>query len=1193
MSLKKNLMLLVTLSILGCVKKVDSFELVKNKGGGYQESLSSDGQADSKNRMSWIAKVGVAGGALLMLPSVCVANSLELSSITGNGTAINSVNASFPILSNPAVFYLSPRLVGTSDGNLCMPFTTTDASFGSHDYEVECFASSNSTILSVSRSQLMQQTGFASQFGANAMINLPDLSSDLYFVNARNRPSSGDRNAYIGLYVKLPSSLSVEVPMSLIDSEMGFPEYTYLGGSQVLGVGRNSNDRNQMTFIWIDVQGNILSGFSTNISSAINKTLGAGEESDGILIDRIPGTTNAAVVFTIKNGVNKDVYGMVIDSTTKDIDTALANQQLLNFHNIGKQSISSIAFKPGTNIVVVAHNSDGQDGDGFGVYANLFEVDGSAWNRIGFEQRISSDTIGNQLNGQISWMDNDYFSIVYSGSVSAAGSPTKYQLFLTVNRLDSSTQWSSSVIQDTVDTSNSNTGGSIADQQISYDSENNTINLVYTISTLSNTKSEIWRAIIQVTYPPEGGITTTVVSTEAVPTTAAPVTSAQLAPTTVVAVDEVTTVVENAEETTYCPAQTTDVATVTSIQTSTPAITPTSTATSTATSTPTITLTSAQPLLTTPPLVPDAQTTDIAAADQTTDIAKDATTVVIAGGEETTAVTSATNTPASTVTSTPTNTQGVIVGGGQTSSGGSSIGPIVGGIGAAVLIGGVVGVVAYKKRQNRNKADINGRANSITSNEDALLRQASILGTSTSHIENAPLSASVSAAFVALGAGSRNSTSSNMINMSQLASSKTPHSNDYTNPGVSYVSPFSVDSGSTGFPNKDSESDEKLSTTTDTDYYPVEDVYQEMADYYQEPAFDNISVAIANGAVHEYGNIHQQEGTDVVTVFGSEVKMLGDKPFSGGNFSEVWLSEIKRDKFKGKRFATKVLKDNSQAGMKEFVTEMNNLLGVSHTNICSIEAMSIDPKTFAYTLFYPFAEGGSLDSYVAKREQAFIDNGAIRVEGLEALAVARQLASALDYLSSKIKMLHRDVALRNILVSRVDTNGSIKSIQLADFGLARVADPQQNQEFVYVNKGSQVMMKGPKGLVPVPGVKGDKLPIRWLMCPSVCAGNAFTSDVYPYSATMWELMSGGQKPLIAETTAARKNGASASAAIRAFYAAGRRMSIGADWPDRFGKLVKIMRAGFDNDPADRWSFQDIIKACQVGIEEMSAKATDA
>ena len=102
------------------------------------------------------------------------------------------------------------------------------------------------------------------------------------------------------------------------------------------------------------------------------------------------------------------------------------------------------------------------------------------------------------------------------------------------------------------------------------------------------------------------------------------------------------------------------------------------------------------------------------------------------------------------------------------------------------------------------------------------------------------------------------------------------------------------------------------------------------------------------------------------------------------------------------------------------------------------------------------------------------------------LRVAIQIADAMVYLESR-KIVHRDIAARNVLVARSGLN----SVKLNDFGLSRTISTSN-----YYKKQSN-----------------DKVPIKW-MAPESIVDRKYSSasDVWSYGVFVWEVYEKGTTP---------------------------------------------------------------------------------
>ena len=106
------------------------------------------------------------------------------------------------------------------------------------------------------------------------------------------------------------------------------------------------------------------------------------------------------------------------------------------------------------------------------------------------------------------------------------------------------------------------------------------------------------------------------------------------------------------------------------------------------------------------------------------------------------------------------------------------------------------------------------------------------------------------------------------------------------------------------------------------------------------------------------------------------------------------------------------------------------------------------------------------------------------------LVILQQVASGMEALVDQ-KLIHRDLALRNVLVFALDlADAAATSVKVADFGLT-------------VNSytaGYNYVQGGPK-------------PIRWLAPESLRRGKySEKSDVWSYGVLAWELLSNGEIP---------------------------------------------------------------------------------
>ncbi|XP_035206440.1 insulin receptor-like isoform X3 [Stegodyphus dumicola] len=157
-----------------------------------------------------------------------------------------------------------------------------------------------------------------------------------------------------------------------------------------------------------------------------------------------------------------------------------------------------------------------------------------------------------------------------------------------------------------------------------------------------------------------------------------------------------------------------------------------------------------------------------------------------------------------------------------------------------------------------------------------------------------------------------------------------------------------------------------------------------------------------------------------------------------------------------------------------------------------------------------------------------------------------QVAEGMEYLSS-LKMIHRDIAARNILL---ETENSVK---ISDFGLSKDAYTTKN----YISCSNQ------------------RLPIRW-MAPEAIERKKFSTftDVWSFGVYMWEVLSLGKEPYRGRT----------NTEILPYLKAGKRLrkpkGCSPEW-------YVIMRDCWHSVPESRPQFRNLLKRIRSIIEKDS------
>nr|XP_057907017.1 protein-tyrosine kinase 2-beta-like isoform X2 [Doryrhamphus excisus] len=228
------------------------------------------------------------------------------------------------------------------------------------------------------------------------------------------------------------------------------------------------------------------------------------------------------------------------------------------------------------------------------------------------------------------------------------------------------------------------------------------------------------------------------------------------------------------------------------------------------------------------------------------------------------------------------------------------------------------------------------------------------------------------------------------------------------------------------------------------------DIYAEISENSPEPCVDSEKLRISRADV----------------ILGG---ILGE-----GFFGEVHSGVYTSPTGEKIQVAIKTCKDCSPGVKEKFLSEADLMKNLDHPYIVRlIGVIEVNPIWIVMELY----EHGELGKYLM--EQKYILTTATLI------LYCLQICKALAYLEG-LNMVHRDIAVRNILVASPDC------VKLGDFGLSRYIDDQEYYK-----------------------ASVSRLPIKW-MAPESINFRRFTaaSDVWMFGVCVWEIFSMGQQPFL-------------------------------------------------------------------------------
>eukprot|EP00245_Coleochaete_scutata_P004704 TRINITY_DN1756_c0_g1_i1.p1 TRINITY_DN1756_c0_g1~~TRINITY_DN1756_c0_g1_i1.p1 ORF type:complete len:359 (+),score=41.08 TRINITY_DN1756_c0_g1_i1:76-1077(+) len=212
-------------------------------------------------------------------------------------------------------------------------------------------------------------------------------------------------------------------------------------------------------------------------------------------------------------------------------------------------------------------------------------------------------------------------------------------------------------------------------------------------------------------------------------------------------------------------------------------------------------------------------------------------------------------------------------------------------------------------------------------------------------------------------------------------------------------------------------------------------------------------------------------------------ELIVDQPFASGAFGQLY-----RGRYRGRELAVKILiaagpheatcprsaLPSFQEVERQFIQEVSLLSRLSHPNIVGFIGASRRPGNRpVWCVATVFCTGGCLRDYLMKRQRNMRDMKTI-------FSFALDVANGMEYLHRN-NVIHRDLKSENLLVNEEDSCKSIPTIQIADFGVARL----QTQHTMTPETGTY----------------------RW-MAPEVIMHQKYDNkaDVYSFGIVLWEIV---------------------------------------------------------------------------------------
>ncbi|XP_031436071.1 protein-tyrosine kinase 2-beta isoform X2 [Clupea harengus] len=221
-----------------------------------------------------------------------------------------------------------------------------------------------------------------------------------------------------------------------------------------------------------------------------------------------------------------------------------------------------------------------------------------------------------------------------------------------------------------------------------------------------------------------------------------------------------------------------------------------------------------------------------------------------------------------------------------------------------------------------------------------------------------------------------------------------------------------------------------------------------------------------------YAEIPEQNAVQTVKYGLARDDIVLGRILGEGFFGEVNEGCYKSRTGENISVAVKTCKDCAPDVKEKFMSEAVIMKNLDHPHIVRLIGIIEEDPVWIVMELYQY---GELGNYLIENQRTLTN--------VTLLLYCLQISKALAYLEG-VNMVHRDIAVRNILVAKADC------VKLGDFGLSRYIDEEEYYK-----------------------ASISRLPIKW-MAPESINFRRFTtaSDVWMFAVCKWEIMSRGQQP---------------------------------------------------------------------------------